>query len=115
VIGPSNPIISIAPITALLGKAMRPEATVAISPIVGGRALKGPTVEMMRTMLGEATPRRVAEEYRSIAGGYVLDDLDAGQEPAVRALGYRVLVTDTVMLGDEGARRLATAVLEHWR
>jgi LPPG:FO 2-phospho-L-lactate transferase len=115
VIGPSNPIISIAPITALLRESMRPEATVAISPIVGGRALKGPTVEMMRTMLGEATPRRVAEEYRSIAGGYVLDDLDAGQEPAVRALGYRVLVTDTVMVGDEGARRLATAVLEHWR
>src|SRR5215470_15964417 len=63
VIGPSNPLISIAPITALLGGAMRPERTVAVSPIVGGRALKGPTVEMMLAMRGEATAARVAEEY----------------------------------------------------
>jgi LPPG:FO 2-phospho-L-lactate transferase len=114
VIGPSNPLISIAPITALLGEALRRERTVAVSPIVAGRALKGPTVEMLLAMRGEATPTRVAEEYRAFTGGYVLDELDLDQEAAVMALGYRVLVTDTVMHGAEGARRLASAVLEHW-
>ena len=114
VIGPSNPLISIAPITALLGEALRRERTVAVSPIVAGRALKGPTVEMLLAMRGEATPTRVAEEYRAFTGGYVLDELDLDQEAAVMALGYRVLVTDTVMHGTEGARRLASAVLEHW-
>src|SRR5256885_11681610 len=71
VIGPSNPLISIAPIAALLEGAMRRERTVAVSPIVAGRALKGPTVEMMRALLGEASAERVAEEYRRLAGGDV--------------------------------------------
>jgi LPPG:FO 2-phospho-L-lactate transferase len=114
VIGPSNPLISIAPITALVGPALRRERTVAISPIVAGRALKGPTVEMMLAMLGEATPVRVAREYRALAGGFVLDELDAGLEADVRALGCQVLVADTVMRDADGARRLATAVLERW-
>ena len=111
VIGPSNPLISIRPITALLGTALRPDRTVAVSPIVGGRALKGPTVEMMAALMGEASARRVAEEYRSFAGMYVLDSLDAGEARSIEGLGYRVLVTDTVMDGVEAARRLAAAVL----
>ena len=111
VIGPSNPLISIAPITGVLGPALRRERTVAISPIVGGRALKGPTVEMMLALRGQATPARVAEEYRPLAARYVLDNLDAGERPAVEALGYQVVVTDTVMRDAGGARRLAAAVL----
>ncbi len=111
VIGPSNPLISIAPITSVLGPALRRERTLAISPIVGGRALKGPTVEMMLTLRGEATPASVAKEYRLLAGRYVLDNLDAGQRRAIEALGYRVLVTDTVMDGVEAARRLAATIL----
>lgn len=115
VIGPSNPLISIAPITALVGQAMRRERTVAISPIVGGRALKGPTVEMMLAILGEATPERVAEEYRALAGVYVLDDLDGERRAAIESMGHRVLVTDTVMLDADGARRLAASILESTR
>jgi LPPG:FO 2-phospho-L-lactate transferase len=111
VIGPSNPLISIAPITGVLGPALRPERTVAVSPIVGGRSLKGPTVEMMLALRGEATPARVAEEYHRLARRYVLDNLDAGQKPAIEALGYRVQVTDTVMADGDGARRLAAAIL----
>jgi LPPG:FO 2-phospho-L-lactate transferase len=114
VIGPSNPLVSIAPVIALLGPALRREQTVAVSPIVGGRALKGPTVEMMRVLWGEATPARVAEEYRDLAGRYVLDNLDTGQRAAIEALGYVVLVTDTVMDGAEGARRLAATILQRW-
>ena len=114
IIGPSNPLISIAPIIALLGRAMERDRTVAISPIVAGRALKGPTVEMMLAMLGEATPRRVAQEYGRLAGRFVLDTLDEGQTPAIEALGYRVRVTDTVMDDVDGARRLAATILGHW-
>jgi len=112
VIGPSNPLISVAPITRLLAPALRRERTLAVSPIVGGRALKGPTVEMMHAILGEATPERVAEEYRDFAGRYVLDNLDADRATAVEAMDYRVLVTDTVMEDPGGARRLASDILE---
>jgi LPPG:FO 2-phospho-L-lactate transferase len=112
VIGPSNPLISVAPIIALLAPALRRERTLAVSPIVGGRALKGPTVEMMLALRGEATAGRVAEEYRGFAGRYVLDSLDAERAPAVEAMGYRVLVTDTVMRDAGDARRLASDILE---
>jgi LPPG:FO 2-phospho-L-lactate transferase len=112
VIGPSNPLISVGPITALLAPALRRGRTLAVSPIVGGRSLKGPTVEMMLAMRGEATPERVAEEYRTFAGRYVLDNLDAGRAPAVEAMDYRVLVTDTVMHDTRGAQRLASDILE---
>jgi LPPG:FO 2-phospho-L-lactate transferase len=112
VIGPSNPLISIAPITALLAPALRRGRTLAVSPIVGGQALKGPTVEMMLATRGEATPERVAEEYREFAGGYVLDSLDGERAKAVEAMGYRALVTDTVMTDAGGARRLAADILE---
>ena len=114
IIGPSNPLISIAPVTALLGGALQRNRTLAISPIVGGRALKGPTVEMMVALRGEATPLRVAQEYHALAGRFVVDTLDQGQAPAIEALGYQVLVTDTVMDDVDGARRLAVAILGLW-
>lgn len=114
VIGPSNPLISIAPITELLGPVMRRDRTVAVTPIVGGRALKGPTVEMLLALGREATPVEVAEEYRGLAAGYIVDEVDRGLAPRVEALGYRVLVTDTVMPGAEEARRLATDILDAW-
>jgi len=66
---------------------------------------------MMLAIHGEATPARVAEEYRDFAGWYVLDDLDAESAPVIERMGYRVLVTDTVMRDDVGARRLASAIL----
>ena len=112
VIGPSNPLISIAPITTLLAAALRRDRTLAVTPIVAGQALKGPTVEMMLAVWGRATPEQVAEEYREIAAWYVLDDLDGGTAPTVEAMGYRVLVTDTVMRDAAGARRLASKILE---
>jgi LPPG:FO 2-phospho-L-lactate transferase len=114
VIGPSNPLVSIAPITALLGQALPRERTVAVSPIVGGRSLKGPTVEMLLALGKDATPAQVATEYRGLAAGYVLDEVDRERAPDIEALGYRVLVTDTVMHGAGEARRLATAILDAW-
>ena len=84
----------------------------AISPIVAGRALKGPTVEMMLALCGEATPARVAVQYRAFAGRFVLDALDREQAPAIEGMGYGVLVVDTVMRDAGDARRLAAAILE---
>jgi LPPG:FO 2-phospho-L-lactate transferase len=109
VIGPSNPLISIAPILALVRRHIVPERTVAVTPIVAGAALKGPTVEMMRAMGYEPSPVEVARMYRDIATTFVLDARDAGLSAAIREMGYRTLVEDTVMR--DGGRALAGALL----
>jgi LPPG:FO 2-phospho-L-lactate transferase len=106
VIGPSNPLISIDPILRVARGHMARQKTVAVTPIVGGVALKGPTVEMMRSLGFEASPVEVARRYRDICSWFVLDEKDSGLAPAVEALGYRVTVCDTVM--NDGGRRLAT-------
>ena len=109
VIGPSNPLISIQPILHLVRKHLRRDRTVAVTPIVGGRALKGPTVEMMRALGPEPNPVEVARMYRDIAARFVLDESDRALAPAIEAMGYRTIVSDTVM--HDGGRSLAAAVL----
>ena len=110
VIGPSNPLISIAPILKVVGGHLVRERTVAITPIIGGVAIKGPTIEMMRAMALEPTPVEVARQYRREAGGFVLDSHDSELAPRIEEMGYRVTVCDTVM--DDGGGRLATVILE---
>jgi len=110
VIGPSNPLISIGPILAVIKRGLHRERTVAVTPIVAGVALKGPTVEMMRALGHEPSPVEVARGYTSIAGTFVLDSRDAGAAAEIEALGYRVVVCDTVMAGGGGG--LAKAILE---
>ncbi len=114
VIGPSNPLISIGPIIALLGPELCRERTLAVSPLVGGRSLKGPTVEMLTALRGAATPEQVAREYRAFASWFVLDRMDVDYRAEVEALGYQVLVCDTVMADDSSAARLAGAILGSW-
>jgi LPPG:FO 2-phospho-L-lactate transferase len=109
VIGPSNPLISIDPILQLVRELLEPERTVAVTPIVAGVALKGPTLEMMRAMGLEPSPLEVARMYRAHAATFVLDERDRALSDAVEALGYRVNVCDTVMR--DGGRALARAVL----
>jgi LPPG:FO 2-phospho-L-lactate transferase len=111
IIGPSNPLISIAPILELVRDALDPERTVAVTPIVAGAALKGPTVEMMRALGQSPDPVEVARIYRSIASRFVLDERDRGMQSRIDGLGYRTLVTDTVMR--DGGRALASALLGH--
>lgn len=111
IIGPSNPLISIEPILHVIGDALLRERTIAVTPIVSGAALKGPTVEMMRAMGHAPNPIEVARMYRSVASTFVLDSRDSKLWAAVEALGYRVLVTDTVMR--DGGHALASAVLRH--
>jgi LPPG:FO 2-phospho-L-lactate transferase len=111
IIGPSNPAISIEPILAVVGDLVDPVRTMAITPIVAGAALKGPTVEMLRGLGREATPTGVARGYRLYASSFVVDHSDAGEAAAIHALGYRVILLDTVMTGPEGRRRLAEELL----
>lgn len=110
VIGPSNPLISVDPVLAVIGSALRPSVTVAVSPIVGGQALKGPTVEMMRAMGMKPSPAEVARHYRERSSAFVLDSADANLSPEIERLGYAVLVCDTVM-SDGGGPRLAREIL----
>lgn len=112
VIGPSNPLISIGPILSLVRTLLPAGRTVAVSPIVGGRALKGPTVEMMAALGFDPTPEGVAREYAGSAAWYVLDELDRDRVAAVEAEGYRVIVTDTVMSGADRTARLARRILD---
>lgn len=108
VIGPSNPLISIAPILKVIGRQLHRERTVAVTPIVGGAALKGPTVEMLRALGFDASPLEVARQYAPVAGTFVLDDRDAGMAGEIEAMGYRVFVCDTVMA--DGGAGLAKAI-----
>jgi LPPG:FO 2-phospho-L-lactate transferase len=109
IIGPSNPLISIAPILQLVRAELDPARTIAVTPIIGGVALKGPTVEMMRALGHSPDPVEVARMYRDVAATFVLDERDRSLAPAVEGLGYRTLVCDTVMR--DGGRALASVVL----
>ena len=109
VIGPSNPLISIAPILMLVRALLPRERTVAVTPIVGGLALKGPTVEMMRALGYDPSPVEVARMYRDVAATFVLDERDRARAGAIEELDYRVIVGDTVMR--DGGRTLGEAVL----
>ena len=118
VIGPSNPVVSIGPILALpgitellAGARARGVPVVAVSPIVGGRALKGPADRMLASLGFEASATGVARQLAGVVDGFVLDDLDRAMEGDIAAMGLRTLVTDTVMTGHEGRARLAQDVM----
>ena len=117
VLGPSNPIVSIGPILAgPIGDHVAQQAragipVVAVSPIVGGVALKGPADRMLVSLGHESSALGVARIYRGVATAFVLDSVDAPLEPEIAALGLRTLVTDTIMADHAGRARLAGAVL----
>ena len=118
VIAPSNPIVSTGPILALpgvreaLGGASgRGTPVVAVSGIVGGRALRGPADRMLATLGHEPTALGVARIYQGVADRFVLDRVDEAVVSEVEALGMRTLVTDTIMTDDAARARLAAEVL----
>jgi LPPG:FO 2-phospho-L-lactate transferase len=115
IICPSNPLISIGPILAVAGireaLAARKSCAAAISPLVAGRSLKGPSDKMMAELRMEVCARAVAEMYRDICGLFVLDAVDADARSDIEGLGMDVLVTDTVMRSDADKERLARDVL----
>jgi LPPG:FO 2-phospho-L-lactate transferase len=116
VIAPSNPIVSVAPILATPGVREALADTlapiVAVSPIVGGHALKGPAAQMLATLGHEVSALGVARLYADLIEGFVVDFVDRELAPAVELVGPRVLVTATVMGDEAGRRRLASEVLD---
>ena len=116
VIAPSNPLVSIDPILAVPGVseavAARRSSTVAVSPIVGGAALKGPADRMLAELGHESSAVGVARHYRDLVGTMVIDVVDAHLAQEVEAEGVRCVVTDTVMHTPEVAATLAKVALE---
>lgn len=116
VICPSNPVVSIGPILAVPGVrqalATSGAPVVAITPIVGGRPVKGPADRLLRGLGLEVSARAVAGLYRGVAHGFVLDERDAAQAGDVRALGLRTVVVDTIMRDAAASAALARAALE---
>jgi LPPG:FO 2-phospho-L-lactate transferase len=110
VIAPSNPYVSIWPILAVDGVrdalAARTVPCVAVSPLVGGRAVKGPADRMLARMAGGTTPEHVAGCYAGLIDALVVDESDPAGPLAVRRVVTKTLMTDL-----DASRRLAEAVL----
>jgi LPPG:FO 2-phospho-L-lactate transferase len=118
VIAPSNPIVSVGPILAVPGLREAIERArsagapvVAVSGIVGGRALKGPADRMLASLGHEPSALGVARLYAGLATGFVLDPVDAHLAAEIEQLGLRTLVVDTIMVDDPSRARVAAEVL----
>src|SRR5687767_190778 len=116
VLCPSNPVVSIRPILALPGMeealASSDAPKVAVSPIVGGRALKGPADRMLSSLGHEVSATGVARMYAGLVDGMVVDWTDEDERAGIEALGMRVLVTESIMRDAEDRARLASETLE---
>jgi LPPG:FO 2-phospho-L-lactate transferase len=117
-VAPSNPIVSIGPILAVpgmreaIGSARaRGAPVVAVSGIVGGRALRGPADRMLASLGHESSAVGVARILAGIVDVFVVDRADADHVPAIEGLGLRTLVTDTIMTDDASRARLAGEML----
>jgi LPPG:FO 2-phospho-L-lactate transferase len=115
VIAPSNPFVSVGPILALAGMrdALRGARAkvVAVSPIVGGAAIKGPAAAMLASLGHQVSALGVARIYADVAGAFVIDEADRALEPAIEQLGLRVTVAPTIMRDAATRAALARAVI----
>ena len=115
VVAPSNPIVSIGPVRSLAGidelLTRRRDRVVAVSPIVGGAALKGPADHMLAELGHEPSVVGVARLYAPIAAALVIDPVDADRAAEVEAAGMRAVVTPSVMTTPELAADLARATI----
>jgi LPPG:FO 2-phospho-L-lactate transferase len=112
---PSNPLVSTGPILAIpaIRGAVRrhPGPRIAISPIVGGRAVRGPLHRMLRGLGHAPSATSVASLYRDLIDVFVLDVRDRAEATRIRALGFDVVLADTLMHDVAAATRLASTVL----
>ncbi|MEM9134041.1 MAG: 2-phospho-L-lactate transferase [Actinomycetota bacterium] len=115
VIAPSNPVVSIDPVLAVPGVrqavAARRDDVVAVSPIVGGKALKGPADRLLTELGRDPSVVGVAEWYRDLIGTLFIDTVDAAEARRIEALGLRAVVTDTVMREPAITDALARALI----
>ncbi len=114
---PSNPFVSIDPILALDGirERLREHRAIAVSPLIGGQAVKGPAAKMFRELGLEPTALAVACRYADLLDGFVMDQADAGQCADVERMNMHVLVTDVLMRDPADRARLAREILEFAR
>ncbi len=116
---PSNPYLSIDPILALPGlrellkRAAAP--VIAISPLVGGTAVKGPTAKIMAELGVDVSALAVAKHYGELLDGFILDSRDAEMADSLQALGLSIHITDTLMKTLEDRQRLARITLDYAR
>jgi len=112
---PSNPFVSIGPVLKVPG--LRDALTtsnapkVAVSPIVGGAALKGPAAAMLASMGYEVSPVGVAGIYQGVIDGMIIDRRDEHDAPRIEALGIAVEIADTIMRSDDDRRALGEVAL----
>jgi LPPG:FO 2-phospho-L-lactate transferase len=115
IVAPSNPLVSIGPMLAIpaVRAALRRRRgrTIAISPLVGGRAVRGPLHRMLAGLGARPGALAIARLYRGVIDALVLDRADVAAAPSIAALGIRPIVTDTLMTTPARARRLAATVL----
>lgn len=115
VICPSNPILSISPILSIPKIRRALDETnafiVGVSPIVGGKALKGPADRIMASMGLEVSAYGVAKFYRDFLDHLVIDKVDGNQKKRIEELGIKVTVTDTIMKNLEDSARLAKVIM----
>ena len=115
-VAPSNPFVSIGPILAVADVraaiAAKRDRVVALSPLVGGKALRGPLAEMMASLGHEPTAVGVARLYADFAAAFVLDTADAALAPQVQELGVRAVVAPTVMVDPAARGEVGRGVLE---
>ena len=115
-VAPSNPFVSIGPILAVerIRSALKRRRVpcVAVSPLIGGLAVKGPAAGMLRRLQGGTTAAHVASCYPGLIDALVIDEKDAGDAEAVSNAGVRPIVTRTLMTDAVARRRLAEAALD---
>jgi len=115
VICPSNPWVSIDPILTVLSPLLKGEKaevrSVAVSPIIGGQAVKGPAAKMYRELGIEPSALAVAKHYQGLVTDFVLDQIDEQLNESVKGLNMRTYVTNTLMKSHEDRKRLAADLL----
>jgi len=113
IICPSNPWVSIAPILAVEGikTSLKEKQVIAVSPIIAGAAVKGPTAKMYRELGWQPSALSVAQHYSGLVKGFVIDNKDAAIEADIKRLGMEVLITRTLMDSIASRRQLAQDVL----
>lgn len=109
IICPSNPWVSIDPILKVIKKINKP--VVAVSPIIGGKTVKGPAAKMYAELGIQPSALAVAEHYRHLLTGYVLDQVDSELQESINRLHIKSFVTDTLMNHLTDRARLANDVL----
>jgi LPPG:FO 2-phospho-L-lactate transferase len=123
VLCPSNPFVSIGPIlavpgmrTLLDGARRRGVRVAAVSPLVGGRALRGPADRMAASLGGEASATGIARLYVGLIDALLVDNVDAAEAPAIASLGIEPVVGPTIMTDDASRAALAAAAFAAaWR